>query len=242
MIILHGLLGSLDNWQTLARRYSEYFTVFIIDQRNHGRSPHHENMDYDILAEDLLEFMESHWIYEAHLMGHSMGGKTVMNFASKNHDYVDKLVVVDMAPGQNDPNHDHIFEALFSVDVENLSSRDNARKLLKDQIEEEAVVQFLLKNLKRSKGNGYEWKPNLPGLFSNYEQIIAGLNFEESYPGPSLFVRGGDSDYINTKNISEIESLFTNAKFETIDGAGHWVHSEAQDEFFEKTLEFLYEK
>ncbi len=127
VIILHGLFGMLDNWKTMAKRLAEHYTVYIVDQRNHGRSPHTDEINYPLMAEDLRLFMENNWLYHAHLIGHSMGGKTVMQFALDNPDMTDRLVVIDIAPKAYTSNHDAIFDALLSVDISSLGSRKKRR-------------------------------------------------------------------------------------------------------------------
>ena len=135
ILILHGLFGTLDNWQTIAKQLATNYSVFIIDQRNHGRSPHMDELDYPLMAEDLYQFMETHWIYKAYIIGHSMGGKTAMQFALNYPDMVEKLVVVDIAPKTYEAGHQTIFEALFSLDLEKIESRKEADEVLQKKID-----------------------------------------------------------------------------------------------------------
>ena len=167
VIILHGLFGTLDNWQTIAKKLSDHFTVFILDLRNHGRSPQtDDDFNYQVLADDLAEFMQDHWIYEARIVGHSMGGKVAMEFALNHPDSVKKLVVIDIAPKDYRSGHDDIFDALIDIDLSTLTDRKEAETYLMNVLNNEVeTVQFLLKNLSRqteSEGGGYEWKMNLP--------------------------------------------------------------------------------
>ncbi|MEL6845484.1 MAG: alpha/beta fold hydrolase, partial [Bacteroidota bacterium] len=134
IIILHGLFGTLDNWQTIARQLAEQYSVYILDQRNHGRSPHVDAISYPLMAEDLVQFMESQWIYKASIIGHSMGGKTAMQFACDNPDMVEKLIVVDIAPKTYAGNHELIFDALLSLDMDGLTSRKQADELLEQKV------------------------------------------------------------------------------------------------------------
>ena len=147
LIILHGLFGTLDNWQTIAKKLADDFTVFILDLRNHGKSPHTQEHTYSLMAEDLSQFMESQWIYKAHVLGHSMGGKTAMQFANDFPDMLDKLVVVDIAPKVYAGGHQHILEALLSVDIDAVQSRKEVEQQLSKYIEEDGVKLFLMKNL-----------------------------------------------------------------------------------------------
>lgn len=227
IIILHGLFGTLDNWQTIAKKLAANYSVYIIDQRNHGRSPHDDTFDYAAMAEDLQAFMESQWIYEAHIIGHSMGGKTAMQFALTYPDLVNQLVVVDIAPKAYEGGHQAIFEALFSLDVSTIANRKEADAALLDKIPDLGVRQFLLKNLTNDKKGGYKWKMNLPVIYKNYEQILGALESQETFDNPTLFIRGGQSDYIQKEDLSRIKTFFPAAELATVAEAGHWVHAAA---------------
>jgi pimeloyl-ACP methyl ester carboxylesterase len=242
VIILHGLFGMLDNWQTLGRQLADHFSVFIVDQRNHGRSPHVPEIDYPSMAEDLRHFMVNQWIHHAHIIGHSMGGKTAMEFATRNPDMVDKLVVIDIAPKAYPGGHGPIFEALQAVDVDNISDRKEADEHLKTMIDNWSIRQFLLKNLHRRKGGGYEWKMNLPAIWEDYPKILQSIQCDTPFEHPALFVRGGKSNYIQDEDWSEIQKLFPKARLETIENAGHWVHAEAPDELLKLLQGFLDEE
>lgn len=239
LIILHGLFGTLDNWQTLGKYLSEHFTVFLIDQRNHGRSPHVEHQDYPSMAADLHAFMEQQGIYTSHLLGHSMGGKTVMEFALEYPDQVDKLIVVDIAPKTYSGGHDQIFKALFAVDLQAIHSRQEAEAILRSYIPEDGVIQFLLKNLSRDKTGGFEWKMNLPVLHQYYPEILAAPVAKGYFTGETLFIRGGKSDYIQDADLPAVRSYFPNFKLETVPNAGHWVHAEAPEALLKLVQEFL---
>lgn len=239
LIILHGLFGTLDNWQTLAKRFAENYTVFIIDQRNHGKSPHTEEHSYALMAEDLRKFMESNFMFKAHILGHSMGGKTAMKFALTNPDMVDKLTIVDISPKENEGGHEAIFEALFSLDLAKIQSRTEADEQLAKSMKDVGVRQFLLKNLTREKTGGYRWKMNLSALHTHYQEILAEVTGEEIFEGESLFIRGGKSDYVLDADIPQIMEYFPAAKIETVANAGHWVHAEQPEELFRLVSDFL---
>lgn len=239
VIILHGLFGTLDNWQTIAKSLAELFTVVLVDQRNHGRSPHAPEFNYPILAEDLRDFMHQQWIHKAHILGHSMGGKTAMQFALDFPDMVNRLIVVDIAPHAYQGGHQEIFEALFSVKLDQLSDRKEADEQLASKIDEMGVRQFLLKNLTRQKNGGYQWKMNLPVLFERYPDILAAIVSNRTFDGPALFLRGEKSRYIQEEHLPEIESLFPHFKLETIKGAGHWVHADQPDALLAQLTDFL---
>ncbi len=240
VIILHGLFGTLDNWQTMAKRLAENFTVFIIDQRNHGKSPHMDDISYPLMAEDLRNFMEDHWMYDAHIIGHSMGGKTAMQFALDNPDMVNKLVVVDIAPKAYVGNHQQIFEALFEVPLETLKSRSEAAKILATKMgNDPGTIQFLLKNLSRNKEGQYNWKMNLPVLFKDYKNILAAVKGEEIFEKETLFIKGEKSNYILPEDMEAIRLLFPEAKMEKVANSGHWVHAEAPEALYQLMISFL---
>lgn len=239
LIILHGLFGTSDNWQTLAKQFAENYTVFILDLRNHGRSPHEDEFNYKVMAEDLKEFMESHWIYEARVIGHSMGGKTAMQFALDYPDMVEKLVVVDIANQKYEGGHESIFNALLSLDLNKIENRKMADDFLKNQIEDFGVRQFLLKNLTRNKEGQYEWKMNLPIIYKNYQAILNKIEGDEPFENATLFIKGGLSKYITDDNFTTTQQLFLNAKLKKIENVGHWVHAEAPKELLQVIEEFL---
>jgi pimeloyl-ACP methyl ester carboxylesterase len=240
VLILHGLFGTLDNWQTMARQLAQDYTVYILDQRNHGRSPHADTHDYPEMAEDLRRFMEQHWMYSgACVIGHSMGGKTAMQLALKHPELVKKLVVVDIAPRAYPGNHHEIFDALQSLELDKIGSRAAADEALARNIQEEDVRLFLMKNLTRSKEGGYEFKMNLPVLQRNYDHILAAVEGEQPFEGPALFIRGGRSRHIVMADEDEILRLFPNAHIATIENAGHWVHADAPAELLALTRGFL---
>lgn len=240
IIILHGLFGTLDNWQTIARQLAENYSVFILDQRNHGRSPHAEPHDYPTLAEDLHHFMEAHWMYDgAHVIGHSMGGKTAMQFALTHPDLVKKLIVVDIAPKAYQGNHYEIFEALKTMDLDKIADRKEAEAFLAARISEEDVRQFLMKNLTRKPEGGFEFKMNLPVLWKYYPDILAAVD-GEPFDGETLFIRGGKSKHVALPtDEAVIKKLFPNSEIKTVEGAGHWVHAEKPAELLDMIKQFL---
>lgn len=239
IIILHGLFGTLDNWQTIAKKLAENFSVYILDQRNHGRSPHANFMDYQSMSEDLKNFMESQWIFEANIIGHSMGGKTAMQFALDYPEMTKKLVVVDIAPKKYTERHNHIFKALMSLDLDNLKSRQEIDDILQSQIKDYGERQFLLKNLTRKKEGGFQFKMNLSIIHQHYPQILAAIENEEIFEKSSLFIKGGISKHILEGDEEKIFEIFPNARIETIEGAGHWVHADKPQELHSLIKTFL---
>lgn len=238
LIILHGLFGSSDNWYTLAKVFSERFTVYLVDQRNHGQSPQSAEFDYKLLTEDLEEFIRGHSIQKPVIMGHSMGGKAAMNFAVKYPDHLSKLIVVDIVPKAYPVHHDAILDGLKAIPLTGLGSRNEADKILSEYVPEPAVRQFLLKNLSRKAEGGFEWKINLEAIDRNIEQMGAGMIFSGKYDGPSLFVKGKKSNYYGEGDEALIKTIFPKAEFAALD-TGHWVQAENPDEFSKLVLNYL---
>lgn len=240
-LILHGLLGASGNWHTLSSKaFSEQFHVFTLDLRNHGRSPHSAVFDYPVMVADLVEFMDTHDLATAHVMGHSMGGKAAMHLALEYPDRVDKLIVVDMAPRAYPAHHTYIFEALRDLDLSRFASRSDIDEALAAHITSYPVRQFLLKNLDYDRDAGrYFWKMNLEGIYQNYDKINSPVETGETFGGPTLFIRGGTSDYIADRDFRDIQALFPLADLVTVDGAGHWVHAEKPKALMQAVLDFL---
>ena len=238
LIILHGLFGSSDNWYTLAKVFAESFTVYLVDQRNHGQSPHSAEFDYKLLTEDLEEFIREHAIQKPVILGHSMGGKAAMNFAVKYPEQLSKLIVVDIVPKAYPIHHDAILDGLKAIPLAGLASRNEADKTLSEYVPEPAVRQFLLKNLSRKNEGGFEWKINLEAIDRNIEQMGAGMIFSGKYDGPSLFVKGKKSNYYREGDEALIKTIFPKAEFAALD-TGHWVQAESPDEFSKLVLNYL---
>lgn len=234
LIILHGLFGMLDNWHNLARKFASQYHVFLLDLRNHGQSPHSDAMNYPLMADDLWEFMREQNIPQAYILGHSMGGKVAMEFALRFPEKCLKLVVVDIAPVKYKPGHNDIFKALFALDIANAEkSRKDLDEDMTPLIPEFGVRQFLLKSLERKEEGGYLWKFNLEAIHSHYDEILAELEGDRSYGGPTLFIRGDNSPYVQDSALAQIEAFFPNYQLETIKDAGHWVHAEKPVELIE---------
>ena len=240
LIILHGLLGSSDNWRTLSRTvFGAHFEVFTVDQRNHGRSPHSDTLDYPAMVEDLSAFMDARGLAAARLLGHSMGGKTAMHFALTYPERVEVLVVVDIAPKAYSRRHTALLEALRALDLAAYRTRAEINAALRPQIPSDGIRSFLLKNLQRDGQGGYGWKMNLDAIYRHYDRLNGGLEADGTFEGPTLFVRGSASDYVADEDTELIISFFPEAEIVTIDGAGHWVHAEKPQEFGEVVLGFL---
>lgn len=237
-IILHGMLGSSDNWQTLSKRFAEHFRVFAVDLRNHGRSPHNDIIDYPSMAADLGDFISAQQLKDPILLGHSMGGKVAMQFAGTFPERVEKLIVADIAPKSYPDYHTHILGALGGLDLAKFSNRSEIDSALAAKIPEAPLRQFLLKNVTRDADGPFQWKINLPALRKHYPKITANVVIEKQFDRPTLFIRGEKSDYITDADEPVIRRNFPQAQFATIQGAGHWLHAEKPDEFFRLTINF----
>ena len=235
MLFIHGLFGSLSNLGVLARHFSEQRTVIQIDVRNHGLSGHSSDINYQLMAEDVLETLSSLNVHKFVVVGHSMGGKIAMKLADLAREQTEKLVVLDITPIQYHENHHaEIFQALFAVQQENVASRLEAAKIMRKYIHEEMVIQFLLKSF--NKG---QWLFNVQALFDHYPDIMAWEKVEK-INRPALFLRGGDSFYISKpEHFAAINEQFSQAKIEVIENTGHWLHGEKPDEVIKYMQAFL---
>lgn len=239
LIILHGLFGSLDNWHTLSKRFAENYKVFSLDQRNHGRSPHSEEFDYKVLAQDLYDFMEQQNLTDAYILGHSMGGKTAMQFAFTYPEKVKKLIVADIAPKSYPPGHLELIQTLCSIDLKQFSQRKEIDTSLAEKIPDFGVRQFILKNIYLNDEGIFSWKMNLEAISKNYLELNKAITSNKPFSKPTLFIRGEKSSYIQPSDSQLISSLFSQSEIVTILKAGHWVHAEAPTEFYEKVSSFL---
>jgi esterase len=239
LILLHGLFGSSDNWLGIAPKLAEKFQVLAPDLRNHGQSPHSDEMNYALMAGDVAEFLGARNLESANVLGHSLGGKVAMQFALQFSARVEKLIVVDMAPRAYAPEHDEIFAALLALNLENFSSRTEMEIALAENVPSLNLRRFLLKNLRRNAGGKFFWKMNLRGLFENYPKLGEAIPSAKPFEKPALFLRAGKSDYVRESDFARIHELFPRAEIQTIAGAGHWLHADAPGEFTSHVLKFL---
>jgi esterase len=240
VIILHGLLGMLDNWQAQSKKYAEAgFKVYALDQRNHGKSPHSDTFNYEAMANDVRDFMKEHHLSSAHVLGHSMGGKTAIQFALTFCELVDKLIVVDVAPRRYASAHDEILDAMCSLKLRELHTRQQANDAIAKRIPEFHLRQFILKNLTRTEDGELKWKVNLSIIKKHYPEIADDITADGVFDKPTLFIKGGRSKYITDDDKPRIKKLFPRSAILTIKDAGHWVHSEKPEEFGNSVLKFL---
>lgn len=240
MIILHGLFGMSDNWSTLSQQFAmQDLMVYVVDARNHGRSAHSDEFNYDLMAEDLIELMDDEKISTADVIGHSMGGKTGMWLACKHPERVSKLISSDIAPGHYKPHHQTVFSAIHSIDLRHLASRKEAESGLRKILHDEPTIQFLLKNIYWNEKEKLSWRFNLSAIENNIESIGKALPPEFRFNGQVLFLRGEKSDYITDSDQNDILNHFPRADEKTVPGAGHWIHADNPKGFIDAAMTFL---
>lgn len=242
LIILHGLFGVSDNWVSFARRIAmEGFEVFVVDQRNHGQSPHSGNFNYLALTDDLFDFIDDHDIENPMILGHSMGGKVAMRFALENPHLVKRLVVVDISLKAYPPRttHKQIIKAMQAVDLATITRRQTVEDQLQSVIPEKRIRLFVLKNLHRNKENRFEWRLNIDGIEPNLDEMFDAIDIQEQFEKPTLFIKGGASDYILLEDYELIRENFPNAEIVVIANTSHWVHVESPEIFYQLTMGFL---
>lgn len=239
LLILHGLLGSLDNWHSIAKQLSDKHQVYIIDQRNHGSSPHDDAIDYEILAQDIVDFCAQHQINKTNVLGHSMGGKVAMLLALLHPQLIDKLIVADIAPTYYDGGHETILFAMAEAPLKSAQKREEVELFLQPRIQEFSVRQFILKNLTRDVEGKFIWKCNFEALIKNYRKLMDFPIIPASFLGETYFLKGEKSNYINQDNWDACDSYFPNNKMYEIKNAGHWLHADNPTQFVEKVSEIL---
>ena len=232
---VYSLFGNSDNWQTQAKRFSEYFRVILVDLRNHGHSDWNDDSSYMAMANDVIELIQDLKLEKTILLGHSMGGKVAMQVAQRNANFLSKLVVVDMGIKEYPPHHQHILNGIHSVKLEGVNSRSEAEKQLSTYIDSEGVKQFLLKNLYWKEKGKLAWRMNFHVLERKMSEILKEITFTESWI-PTLFIRGELSNYVLDEDLSTLEQYFPDCNLVTIQGAGHWVHAEAQETYLTHVL------
>ncbi|MCA8927566.1 MAG: alpha/beta fold hydrolase [Alphaproteobacteria bacterium] len=241
LLILHGLLGQARNWASQMKRFAADYRVLVVDLRNHGRSPWAEGMTYEAMADDIAALAERIGP-PVRIVGHSMGGKVTMVTALKYPHLVERPVVVDISPVRHEqtPFYDYL-DAMLGLDLSAIARRGQADRLLADAIPSDAERAFLLLNLAADGGQGLRWRPNLRELRDRLPDILdwPEFLFRYRYPEPILFVAGGDSPYIQDSHKAAIARLFPQAEYATIPGAGHWVHADQPQAFFDTVSAFL---
>ncbi|WP_286232860.1 alpha/beta fold hydrolase [Thalassotalea sediminis] len=238
LILIHGLLGSLENLNMVAKPLSLQYKVTNVDVRNHGASPHIDDMNYESLAKDIIDTMDALDITQASILGHSMGGKIAMQVALQYPHRINKLIIADIAPVAYPPHHEKIFAGLNAIELDNIANRKEADATLSAYVPEPGIRQFLLRNLTKQRDH-FIFKCNLAFLTHRYAQIMAAYQGNEQFSGQTLFIKGGESQYITSDHRETINRLFPNAKAKIIQGAGHWLHAEKTTAFNKIVGDFL---
>ena len=238
LLILHGFLGSGDNWISLGRKFAVHFEVHLIDLRNHGRSFHDDEMDFEVMCEDLLNYCAKYQLEKINIIGHSMGGKVAMHLATQNPELVHKLIVADIAPKQYKPRHDFILKSLLAVDFSIHKTRVEIEAILAKYIAQKSIRQFLLKNVYRKKDNSFAFRFNLAVFVESYSNILETLPAFSQFEGDTLFLKGALSDYILEEDTALIQAHFPKATINTIADAGHWLHVEQAGVFYYQCMLF----
>ncbi len=239
LLILHGFLGSGDNWITLAKRFGEHFEVHLVDLRNHGRSFHADEMSFEAMSEDVYYYCKMNELNEVSLLGHSMGGKVGMHLAVKYPKLVSKLIVADIAPKAYKPGHDNLIQALSAVNFSVHKTRDAIAKVIAKYVESEPIRFLLSKSVYRVGKTEFAFRFNFPTLKKCYPSITKALPQHFQYDGEVLFLKGEFSNYILGSDVDLIEEHFPNAEVIALANAGHWLHAENPKEFYAYSIDFL---
>jgi pimeloyl-ACP methyl ester carboxylesterase len=251
LVILHGLFGSSDNWVTIARKISDYCTIYIPDQRNHGNSPHDDKHDYESMSDDLFELATDLGLKKFSLAGHSMGGKTAMLFSSKWPDMLDGMLIADISPFTDEKRKAagryenlSILKSIIGTDLSKALSRKDVEHSLEQNIHSENIRELIMKNLRRGSTNNFEWKLNAPALLNNLDNIMADVRFPADEPWkikgfPVVFLKGENSDYIRPGEFAGITGIFPAAELKTIKNAGHWLQADNPAAVTEALLDLM---
>ncbi|MBT3611470.1 MAG: alpha/beta fold hydrolase [Flavobacteriales bacterium] len=239
LIVIHGLFGMSDNWNTLGKKFSKYWKVHLIDLRNHGKSPHSTDFNYDVMSEDVLEYMQDNAIVLPIILGHSLGGKVAMKFAFTHPDKIEKLIVADISPREyNSDFYKNLLATLYKLPLQNFDKREDIDKCLSSTFEDKGMRLFLLKNLYRNENKAFAWRFNIEILLEKVSNIqeadfITGVSVV-----PTHFIKGGSSNHITTEDERIINKHFSDFSIATIDGAGHWLHAENPEKFYSEVMGF----
>lgn len=238
LLLIHGLFGSADNWRGIAKKLSQTRQVISVDLRNHGRSFHHPQQNYSLMAADIVDVLNRLGIDKVDLLGHSIGGKVAMQYAVDYGPRLNKLVIVDIAPRQYPDTHSQIFKNLMSVNLDHYQQRAEVDEALVALLPDKAVRSFLLMNI-TSQGGKLAWRINLNHLFCNYPAMLQAIKPVEPISTPTLFISGGDSDYIGSEDRQQIRQFFSKVRLLRIAEAGHWVHADQPEAFCQTVEKFL---
>ena len=239
LIIIHGLFGMSDNWNTLGKKFSKYCKVYLIDLRNHGRSPHSNDFNYDVMCQDILEYIVENNIVEPIILGHSLGGKVAMKLAFTHPDKIEKLIVADIAPRQYKSDfYKNLLATLYKLPIQDFEKREEIDNLLSSFYKDKGMRLFILKNLYRNEKKEFAWRFNIDVLLEKVSGIQDAIFISGKLNVPTHFIRGGNSDYINSSDEILIEKHFADFSICTIEGSGHWLHAENPERFYDEVMGF----
>jgi len=239
LIIIHGLFGMSDNWNSLGKQFTKYYKVHLIDLRNHGRSPHSTDFNYKVMCEDLLEYMNDNRISNPIILGHSLGGKVAMKFAFKYPEKIEKLIVADISPRRYNTDFvQNLLQFLYKLPLEDFKKREDIDSVLSSTYEDKGMRLFLLKNLYRKENKEFSWRFNIDVLLEKVSNIQEADFVKGICAIPTHFIRGGNSNYITTEDELIINKHFSDFSIATIDGTGHWLHAENPERFYNKVMGF----
>jgi esterase len=240
LLIIHGFLGMSDNWKSLGSQYAtEGFQVHVLDLRNHGKSFHSDEFNYNVMSQDVLEYCNEYSLEKVSIIGHSMGGKVAMLFSTTFPERVEKLVVADIGPKYYPPHHQDIFSGLNAVDFSKKPDRNGVEETLYPYIPDFGTRQFIMKNVYWIEPGQLGFRFNLKVFNNNIDEIGTALPVNALFTNPTLFIRGGNSRYILDNDLPQIKKHFPNSDLVTIPNVGHWLHAENPKAFFEETIHFL---
>ena len=232
LVILHGFLGSLDNWITIGRKLEQLnLEVHLVDLRNHGKSFHSKDFSYDYMCFDLKKYLDSKNIKKTSILGHSMGGKVVFSFLEHHENYLDKTIIADILPVEYKNSYDNIFQSLKSINLRTLTKRIEFEEHLKNYFDDELFISFLSKNLTRDENGNFKFKFNLITLSEKFDEVLKALKPSRIIDKEINLIYGAKSDYITDSKLNDALQYFSNIKLSVIENAGHWLHYEKQDDF-----------
>lgn len=239
LIIIHGLFGMGDNWKSLGKQFAKYYKVHLIDLRNHGKSPHSDDFNYDVMCEDVLEYMEDHNIQKPILLGHSIGGKVAMKLAFIHSEKIEKLIVVDISPRRYNTDFvQNLLQNLYKLPLEDFEKRKEIDSILSSTYKDKGMRLFLLKNLYRKENKEFAWRFNIEVLLEKVSNIQEADFIRGVCAIPTHFIRGGNSNYITTEDELIINKYFSDFSIATIEGARHWLHAENPEKFYTEVMGF----
>ena len=239
LIIIHGLFGMSDNWNTIGKKFSKYCKVHLIDLRNHGRSPHSDQFNYNVMCDDITEYIIDNKISNPIILGHSLGGKVAMKFAFESPKKIDKLIVADISPRQyNTDFHMNLLKVLYKLPLEDFNKRDEILQALSLYLDNKGIILFLMKNLYRNEDNKFAWRFNIHVLLEKIDNIQEADFITGTCNVPTHFIRGANSDYINSTDELIINKYFSDFSIATIDRSGHWIHADEPEHFYNEVMGF----